>query len=196
MERFLVICLSVPLNIKFLGGGPAKALASGEGKVIFVGGVTFPSFMKKVELTRGKFALVDDEDYDKVVKYKWKACLSNTKNTFYAYSRQDGYKSLHGFILDIKTGIDHKDGNGLNNQKSNLRSATHQQNAANRGPQINNTTGYKGVGKVRNKFRAYIKVVNKKIHLGYFQNVEGAAIAYDQAAKKYFGEFAWLNFKQ
>jgi hypothetical protein len=93
--------------------------------------------------------------------------------------------------------IDHIDGDGLNNQKSNLRIGTHQQNIMNRTKQRNNTSGYKGVSfdKSTNKFVAQIGYNKKGIHIGSFKTAILAARAYDVEAIKYHGEFANLNFK-
>lgn len=149
--------------------------------------------MKKIKLTQNKYALIDDEDFDRVNQYKWHAVRSKNKITFYA-RRENQF--LHQFILG-STGIDHKNGNGLDNQKSNLRKATKSQNQCNRGKNKNNTTGYKGVkfDKPRNKFRARICINNKTIFLGRFDTSEQAAKAYNEAAKIHHGEFAVLNFQ-
>lgn len=94
--------------------------------------------------------------------------------------------------------VDHKDNNGLNNQRENLRLASGSQNKANCAKYSNNTSGYKGVTlrKERNTWRAQIRVNNKLIILGCFVDKEEAARAHDKAALLYFGEFAQLNFPQ
>jgi hypothetical protein len=91
----------------------------------------------------------------------------------------------------------HKDGNGLNCQDGNLRVCTSSQNGMNRGKQSDNTSGYKGVtwDKSKGKWQASIKVNQKTIFLGRFNNVIEAAKAYDEGAKKYHGAFARLNFE-
>lgn len=106
---------------------------------------------------------------------------------------------MHRFILDLKKedpDVDHKDGNGLNNQRSNLRTATRAQNARNRRIRTDNTSGFKGVTwrKDLGKWNAFIEIKTKRIHLGYFTDPMEAACAYDMAAVKYFGEFAHCNF--
>ena len=92
---------------------------------------------------------------------------------------------------EIPTGliIDHKDGNKLNNNISNLRLATLSQNQGNSKKQRNNTCGYKGVIKCRNKFQAQIRFNNKKYHLGVFGTPYEAHLAYIAKAKEFFGEF-------
>jgi len=97
--------------------------------------------------------------------------------------------------LDLSNEIDHKDNNGLNNRRENLRTATHAQNNQNKGKSKNNTSGYKGVNweKRRNKWRARIYFNKNYIHLGYFNDIEEAAKAYEKAAKKYHGKFARIE---
>ncbi len=94
--------------------------------------------------------------------------------------------------------IDHRDRDGLNNQDENLRLCSRSQNKQNQGKYKNNTSGYKGVcwGEKRKKWRAYIFASGKQIYLGFYETPEIAARAYDEAAKKYFGEFAVINFNE
>lgn len=143
---------------------------------------------------------VDDEDYEHLSKFRWRSVRDH--NTFYAYrSYKDnqGKKysiSTHRMILGLSPGDklygEHKDRNGLNNTRENLRIATNSQNQANMRLKKNNTSGYKGVSfrKEERKWEAYIKVNRKRIHLGNFESAEEANQAYKDAAKTYFGEFA------
>ena len=151
--------------------------------------------MKQIPLTQGMFALVDDEDFEYLNQWKW--CVEKQRNKYYAARRGESGQHLymHRVILSDKTQIDHEDGNGLNNQKYNLREATYKENGSNRAKQKNNTSGFKGVFSHRNtkKWRAQIVVNKKAIHLGYFTTAEEAAIAYNEAAIKYHGSFAKLN---
>jgi hypothetical protein len=90
--------------------------------------------------------------------------------------------------------IDHKDGDGLNNQRSNLRLASKKQNQANRGAPTNNRSGYKGVSaNGRGGWRASIFVDGKTRRVGDYDTPLEAARAYNQAALAAFGEFAKLN---
>ena len=159
--------------------------------------------MKKIYLTRGHIALVDDEDYEYINSFHWgiKASL----NTFYAnrYIRIDNKRTvtyMHHILIPSskRLHVDHKDGNGLNNQKSNLRICTTQENLRNMKKVAPATSKFKGVHLHRqtNKWRAVIKWEGKPKHLGLYLNEEDAAKAYDKAAEELFGKFCRLNFHE
>jgi hypothetical protein len=145
-------------------------------------------------------ALVDDEDFERVSKYKWSVNIKRGKK--YAQAHVEGETiELHRLIMRLTRGdgkeVDHinVDG-GLDCRKINLRLATRSQNAANR-PKNRGTYSsiYKGVyEKTRTRWIAHIKVMGKTIWLGSYKTEEEAARAYDRAAIKYFGEFAYTNF--
>ena len=162
--------------------------------------------MKKIPLTQGMFALVDDEDYEYLIQWKWQS------DGRYAFRRvmvsSETYlvrmhNIIAGFIPRDNIVVDHINGNSLDNRKLNIRLCTKQQNLMNKRKYKNNITGFKGVRKEERKhkdgstyicFRArFIK--NKKEYTSstYF-TLEEAARAYDEMAKEYFGEFACLNF--
>ena len=90
--------------------------------------------------------------------------------------------------------VDHRDGNRLNNSRANLRVCEHYENLRNRGKQKNNTTGFCGVYKNRDRYQAQIKMNGKCLYFGTYPTPEEAARAYDEAALKLHGEFARLNF--
>jgi hypothetical protein len=152
--------------------------------------------MKEIPLTRGLIALVDDEDFAKVAPYRWTA-LKAPKGRWYAHSRMAGstWIYLHRFLMNAPPDrqVDHKDGDGLNCQRFNMRLATttqNQQNSGRRGP-----TGFKGVSRVAGRWYVHIKVDGKRLqNFGGYATAEEAARVYDVAATVYHGEFAQLNF--
>ena len=156
--------------------------------------------MKEISLTKGKVALVDDADYEFLSRFKW--CAHAITNTFFASRRPTKlfkHELMHRAILSpIPKGleVDHIDGNSLNNQKSNLRPCTRSQNQWNSRLNSNNTSGVKGVSwyKKRSLWVAHIGVLGKRKTLGYFDEKEAAALAYDNAARSLFGEFAKTNY--
>ncbi|HEY5590690.1 MAG TPA: AP2 domain-containing protein [Paludibacter sp.] len=161
--------------------------------------------MKEIKISKGFIALVDDEDYERVNQFNWNAI--NGKQTKYAVRcRKINGKwrnqLLHLFILGYENKIaknievDHEDHNGLNCQKYNLRICTSSQNGMNALPRKNGTSKYKGVcfNKAANKFIAQVSYNKKVIFLGYFNDEIEAARVHDVAAKKYHGNFSFLNF--
>jgi hypothetical protein len=155
--------------------------------------------MKLVPISNGKFAKVDDEDFELVNKFHWHMDGAGYARTnVWRNNKKDSAPRMHRLILgnvDTKLHIDHINGDKLDNRKSNLRVLTCSQNAMNRGPQTNNSSGYKGVvyDRSRNKWKAEIGVNKKRIHLGRFDSAEEAALAYNQASFKYHGEFGFIN---
>lgn len=159
--------------------------------------------MKQIPLSQGKFALVDDEDFEFLNQWKWSA--HKDYNTFYATrnERQENGKykmiSMHRQILGLinpKDLVDHEDGNGLNNSRANLRKCTHTQNSRNRTLPKSNTSGFKGVSfyKKTGKYIACIEANGKGFNLGYYKTKEDAAFAYDIAAEIIFEDFSNPNF--
>jgi hypothetical protein len=157
--------------------------------------------MKEIPLTQGKVAIVDDEDYERIARFEWRL-LRKLNGNFYAIrdDRESGATVyMHSAVIgeNSKGSVDHIDHDGLNNQKSNLRLCTVAQNNQNRRKFSNNRTGFKGVsfsGRKRLPFRAQVRVNGCSMFLGHYPSPEIAAVAYDAAALKYFGEFACLNF--
>lgn len=159
--------------------------------------------MKKIPLTQGQFALVDDADYDWLMQWKWQAKWN--RGTFYAKRREElprinGKRRSRTIymsrqIMDAPAGkeVDHRNHEGLDNQRLNLRLVTHQQNLLNKRPYVRNRSGFKGVCSARKKWRAEIAIRGKRIRLGHFDSPELAHSAYVQAAQKYHGEYAYLG---
>ena len=165
-----------------------------------VGGAFIFSPMKLIPLSRGLSAQVDDSKYDYLRQWKWSALKG--RKTFYAVRRYTlnskvYYIYMERLILNVPktTTIDHADGNGLNNQAFNLRGCTHSQNSGNMRKKTERR--FKGAyfDKRRDRWYSRITINYKSIHIGMFDTDLEAALAYDEAAKKYFGEFANLNFK-
>lgn len=156
--------------------------------------------MKEIKLTQGYVALVDDEDFEYLNQFSWHA--DKSKTNIYA-SRKitvNGKRINQRMQWDVMGNkwCDHIDLNGLNNQKSNLRKCTKQQNNMNQKPRKNSSSKFKGVSwkKKINKWQSQIEFNKKGIYIGVFQSEIEAAKAYDKKALELFGEFAWLNFKQ
>lgn len=159
--------------------------------------------MKQIPLTKGKFALVDDEDYERVMGMgKWQLGSGGYAQKTIYFGSKNGRQVkktlfMHRFIMNATDSehVDHKKGNVRDNRKSNLRLCGQHQNRMNRVLNKNSITGYKGVynSKTIGRFKAGIQVNRKQIHLGTFATAIEAAKAYNEAAVKYFGEFANLN---
>ncbi len=159
---------------------------------------------RRIPLTQGKYAIVDPEDYPRLSKHKWYVVRSPRSDyaaryVTIGYRRQTTVR-MHRVIMNARPGqfIDHINHNGLDNRKANLRLASNAQNSWNKRKQRgNHSSKYKGVSffKRENKWTARIQANGKKIFLGIFKNEIDAAKAYDAAARKYYGQFAYLNFK-
>ncbi len=163
--------------------------------------------MKTIELTQGYVALVDDEDYGLCVsmgpwhaKIKRKTALSRDI-VYAAHTFPNGKTStlyLHRFILGVTdplVEVDHKDHNGLNCQRENIRQASSIQNQRNQQKRNVSSSKFKGVSSHRKTgWKARIYIDNEPIYLGLFLTPEEAALAYDAAARELFGEFAHTNF--
>lgn len=172
-------------------------------------------FMKQIPLTQGQFALVDDEDFDLISKFKWHITKNKNARTMYAETNKKGVKhtKMHRLIMGCVKGdgkmIDHKDGNGLNNQRSNLRFCTHSENMRNIKSARGSSSKYLGVcffihSTIHNtstgpkmysypRWKSRIVIDGKAVHVGTFKTENEAAIAYNKAAEKHYGEFARLN---
>lgn len=150
-----------------------------------------------IPLTQGQSALVDTTDYEFLMQWNWSALWEPDSQTFYAIRGARPQIRMHRGIVrcDITREIDHINHNGLDNRRENLRVCSHAQNKRNSRKQRDNTSGYKGVSfyKKNSRWMAYITFNGNRIHLGYFSTDIEAARAYDTAALKHFGLFAYLN---
>jgi hypothetical protein len=156
--------------------------------------------MKKILLSQGKVTVVDDEDFEVLSKYKWS--VGRGGNTYYAYTHnilESGKRTtiaMHRMIMKTPMGCetDHRDRDGLNNQRFNLRVCTHSQNQGNRKLTEGSSSGHKGVvwHKRDKKWQSKIVFNGKNIHLGYFNSKDEAALAYSRRAVELFKEYAEL----
>jgi hypothetical protein len=154
--------------------------------------------MKEIKLQRGMVTQVDDEDFNELNKYKWFG--HKERNTTYAWRhrylgvRQYRMVKMHQQIMGIKGG-DHRDGNGLNNQKYNLRPCTSQQNSMNVRPRVGCSSRFKGVSyhKQNDRWRASLTLNGKMVSLGCYATEEETALIYNKKSAELFGEFARPN---
>lgn len=154
----------------------------------------------RVPLTKGFEAIIDAADSALIEGFSWTAKISG--KLVYAKRAQmiDGVYvglAMHRVIAGAPEGVlvDHIDGNGLNNRRANLRFATVSQNLCNRGPQVNNTSGFKGViwHKSAQKWSAQIKIGRKNKYLGLFDRALDAAHARQRASAEIHGAFGWSD---
>jgi len=209
----------VAYNLKLSIKVPDKVDAIAIAILLFARRIRYGYKFRRIPLTRGKYAIVDPEDYEWLMQYKWHA--NNGRGKFYAVNSR--MQKMHRLIMfgvkqeyrisllttcrDRQNGgggkrrsqlfVDHINGNGLDNRKANLRLATPVQNNWNtKSGMGRGKSQYKGVKwhKHVKKWVAVISVDGRKKHLGYFTDEKEAAKAYDRAAKELRGEFAVLNF--
>ncbi len=169
------------------------------------------SVAKTIPLSQGYVTVVDDEDYEWLNQWNWsvtkyvfpngrvKLRADRTVPTVCADGKtKDVTWLMHRVIVGARDGelVDHVDGDGLNNRRSNLRKATPTQNGQNRKSNRNSSSRYKGVSwnARKEEWIAQIQINKKVAYLGHFADEIEAARAYDRAAKEHFGEFARLNF--
>ncbi len=159
---------------------------------------------KAIALTHGFSAIVDDDVFEELNQHRW-AASGNGTGRLYAVRRTRvpggklRYIRMHRAICGDTVGIDvdHINGNSLDNRRSNLRAATRSQNIANHAGPSQSASGFWGVYRSQRHpagWKANIRINNKKLHLGYFADLEEAARVRDRAALEAWGEFATLNF--
>ena len=158
------------------------------------------SKMKRIPLTQGQFALIDDEDYEELAKHKWYAAENHYGGFRATREAANRTTYMHREILGIGYGnklqVDHRNHNTLDNRRANLRLCNNRDNSRNRKSHKNSSSKYKGVTwcKRTRKWATQIKLREGNRFLGYFASEIVAAKAYDRKAKELFGEFANLNF--
>jgi len=164
----------------------------GNGVSRIIPGVDF----RRIVLNRGRFAMVDADDYDRLARHRW-YCIGSGGYLYAKRSEGNRLIKMHRDILapPAEMYVDHKNHNTLDNRKSNLRICTPAQNCYNRLPSEKGSSRYKGVywHSGSKKWAAVIGLNNRLIHIGCFDYELDAAIAYDDRAAELFGEFAALN---
>lgn len=159
--------------------------------------------MRLIPLTQGKFAKVSDQDFGRISKFKWHA--RRTPRTFYAARQvrlnngRQRARPMHRDILKANDNveIDHRDHDGLNNQRRNLRRCAPSENTYHYQKPVTNTSGFVGVwwNAAAKKWQAAVSYRGKNRHVGLFKNQRQAAEARDKMAKSFRKKFAFLNFK-
>lgn len=151
--------------------------------------------MKEIPLTQGKVALVDDEDFDRLSQYKWYA--QKDRNTFYAHRRERKTRKIirmHREIFDLNDAeiVDHKDRNGLNNTKENLRRSSYTLNQFNKKVSSDNKLGIRGVSLSKynkfSKYRVHARLDGKQVYIGAFKSKEAAEEVYKSVIGHFYGE--------
>jgi len=148
--------------------------------------------MVQIPLIGGGFALIDDEDLPKIGGVNWRR-YEHRPGLFYArgtFERRT--RLMHQLLVDYR-GVDHINGDGLDNRRANLRPYVHGQNQQNMKSTKGGSSRFKGVSWRKNRWDAYITVGGRKVHLGRFLTEEEAAHAYNTAAEEHFGDFARAN---
>ena len=138
--------------------------------------------MKRIKLTKNRIAVIDDEDYERLNKYKWYYDKGYAKRNIRIGTKRT-FRYMHWDVIGKpKSGleIDHINGDGLDNRRENLKACTHRMNMMNRRKNDNNKSGYKGVcwHKTSQKWMAQTMVYGRRIYLGVFSNNLDAVKAY------------------
>jgi len=151
--------------------------------------------MKEINITKGQRTLVDNKDYEILMKHRWRCDV----NGYAVRTTRNGIIKMQHFLIEGRNElcVDHINGNRLDNRRSNLRLCTKIENSRNRKVGKNNTSGYKGViffpKNPKKPWRVQISVNGIKKHIGYFKNKVEAAVAYNSKAIELYGDFARLN---
>lgn len=195
----MVNCNCTRQESKNLEGAPGVSNASYAAPLV---SSFWEDSMKKIPLTQSQFALVDDDDCERLSKYKWHSLYNKHTDSFYAVrhvcikeSKKTICIMMHREIMNIPKGMicDHKNHDTLDNRKHNLRICTYSQNNWNKTKSKSNPLKYKGIYRGDNRYRATVSANNIKYYMGTFDTEEEAARAYNEKAKGLHGEYAKLN---
>ena len=156
--------------------------------------------VKKIELTQGEFAIVDNEDYEELNKLNWHYAGGYARRNKRLLNGKRKIVNMHREMMNTPEGFetDHINGDRLDNRRSNLRIVTKNENKRNAKAR-KGTSQFKGVSYHKTKrhkngyWNARIQIDGKRVNIGYFKNEKEAAIAYNHAAKKYHGKYARIN---
>ena len=200
-RRTLLICANTPASpgqmVRVKPDGACRRFRPKRKVVRGVPPESHDDDIRYIPLTKGKVAIVDAADYEWLSRYKWQALDFGGRIYASRAAPGRGRISMHRAIMKPPKGmvVDHINGNGLDNRRCNLRICTFAQNCANRRPQRNRASPYKGVAPGRNgKATAQIGYRGEIMWLGTFDDEIEAAKAYDRKAYELHGEFAYLNF--
>lgn len=161
--------------------------------------------MQYIPLSKGKFALVDDDDFELVSKFKWSATEPDHRRSIYARTNIKGVdgkyhtERMHRLILGLQRGdgkiVDHVNGNGLDNSRKNLRISSHSDNAANVAIHRGNKSGYKGVNYRRDRgtWKAEVRRNGITVYCATSHCIHLAALKYNDNAVRFHGASVWLN---
>ena len=153
--------------------------------------------MKPIPLTKGKVPLVSDCDYAYLKRWKW--CFSDGYAVRGQWHKGRTHIVRMHIVVATRAGraterdVDHRNRNTLDNRRCNLRPATRHQTVGNVGLRADNTSGFRGASRFRNKWQAGIVVNGKREHIGHYDSKRDAALAYNKRAREVFGSFAFLN---
>jgi hypothetical protein len=155
--------------------------------------------VRYIPLTKGKFAIVDAEDYEWLSKHKWYAQARSDGKGFYAVrNSHDHTVQMHREIMQTPKGmvVDHRNGNGADNRRGNMRNCKQDQNRLNSRPWARGSSDFVGVFRKGNKWQAEFTYKRKKHYLGLYDDPVEAAKVRDRKAYELAGEFAYLNFPE
>lgn len=162
---------------------------------------------KQIKLTQGQVALVDDEDFESLNKFKWQALWNDSTQSYYAYRAKGPWRSritthmareILGLVHNDGNQVDHRNKDTLDNRRENLRVCTKSENMINRCKFKNSSSKYKGVywNKTKKRWISQIQINGHRKSIGNFTNEIEAAKAYDAEARTHYGEFATFNFPE